>query len=142
MAPCWAARLRTHVATIINIDVPDVRQAVDFYTSAVDTVLERYIDEDVAELSAGLVKIYLLKQPQDSRPNPTPGSRRDYRRHWTPVHLDFVVADLDAAVKKAEAAGAYRETDRTTWRGATHVSFRDPFGHGFCLISFDGDTYD
>src|SRR5258708_22626997 len=32
-------------------------------------------------------------------------ARRNYGRHWTPVHLDFVVEDLDAAVQRAHAQG-------------------------------------
>ena len=33
-----------------------------------------------------------------------------HARHWTPVHLDFVVDDLQAAVANAVAAGATLET--------------------------------
>src|SRR5258708_28395519 len=32
-------------------------------------------------------------------------ARRNYGRHWTPVHLDFVVEDLDAAVQRPHAQG-------------------------------------
>ena len=34
---------------------------------------------------------------------------RDYRRHWTPVHLDFTVDDIDAAVRRAVDAGGKLE---------------------------------
>ena len=27
-----------------------------------------------------------------------PGCRRSYERHWTPVHLDIVVDDIDSAI--------------------------------------------
>jgi hypothetical protein len=38
--------------------------------------------------------------------------RRDYRRYWTPVHLDFVVGDLDEAIAQARAArGSSRSRD-------------------------------
>jgi uncharacterized glyoxalase superfamily protein PhnB len=68
---------------------------------------------------------------------------RGYQRHWTPVHFDIVVDDVDAAAERAVAAGATRETDYLDWRGSRCISFGDPFGHGFCFIQFERDaTYD
>ena len=37
------------------------------------------------------------------------GDPRRYSRHWTPVHADIVVDDVDAAVERAVAAGAKLE---------------------------------
>jgi hypothetical protein len=37
--------------------------------------------------------------------------RKDFGRHWTPIHLDFVVDDLDAAVERAVSAGATIERE-------------------------------
>jgi predicted enzyme related to lactoylglutathione lyase len=67
---------------------------------------------------------------------------RHYARHWTPVHLDFVVADLDAAVGTAVSAGATVEGEPAThaWGRIAHLA--DPFGHGLCLIAFLGRGYD
>jgi len=48
------------VNAVVNVHVPDVAAAVDFYVSAIGVVLERYLDHDVAELSAG----------SDKTPNP------------------------------------------------------------------------
>jgi len=62
-------------------------------------------------------------------------SPRDYSRHWTPVHLDFVVADVDRAVERALAAGA--TLDRPIQRRpklGDMANMADPFGHGFDLI--------
>ncbi|MCY1449242.1 Glyoxalase-like domain protein [compost metagenome] len=67
--------------------------------------------------------------------------QRDYSRHWTPVHLDFVVDDLAAATQRALNAGARQESGCVDWRGSKCISFADPFGHGFCLIEFAGATY-
>jgi len=58
------------------------------------------------------------------------------------VHLDFVVDDLEAAVARAEAAGARRETDIAAHPWGRIALFADPFGHGFCLLSFTGRGYD
>lgn len=130
------------MSAIINIDVPDIEQAIVFYTSATDCRLERRLDDDVAELSCGSLNIYLLQKPGGEIANKGTDQARNYARHWTPVHIDFVVADLGEAIKKAENAGARRESDEETWHGATHVTFSDPFGHGFCLISFRGRSYE
>lgn len=113
------------MAAIINIDVPDIQKAVDFYTAAIDVSFERYLDDEVAELSSGPLKIYLLKEAEGTRAVAGTDVERRYARHWTPVHIDFVVANLEESVKKAEQAGARRETGYSTWRGATHVSFSD-----------------
>lgn len=127
---------------IINIDVPDIQSAIDFYTAATECRLDRCLDEDVAELSCGAVRIYLLQNPGGSAANAGTDQPRNYARHWTPVHIDFVVENLDEAIRKAESAGARRESNAETWHGATHVTFSDPFGHGFCLIAFRGETYE
>jgi predicted enzyme related to lactoylglutathione lyase len=68
--------------------------------------------------------------------------RRDYRRHWTPVHLDLVVPDVDSAAERAVAAGAVLEgpIQRHPWGRLASLS--DPFGHGFCLLQWIGHGYD
>ena len=70
------------------------------------------------------------------------GDRRTYARHWTPVHLDLAVEDIDAAVKKAVAAGATLEKPVATKRWGKLAVLADPFGHGFCFIQFHGRGYD
>ena len=67
---------------------------------------------------------------------------RTYARHWTPVHLDFVVSDIKSAVAQAQAAGATLEGEPEThnWGHIAHMA--DPFGHGICLIEFRGRGYD
>ena len=77
-----------------------------------------------------------------SRPTPSAGGVRDYRRHWTPVHLDFVVDDLDAAVSRCTAAGATLEKPATEQPWGLIALFSDPFGHGFCLLQLRGRGYD
>jgi len=69
-------------------------------------------------------------------------TRRNYERHWTPVHLDFVVGDLNAAVRRAQAAGATLESESETHEWGRVALMADPFGHGFCLLQFIGRGYD
>jgi predicted enzyme related to lactoylglutathione lyase len=68
--------------------------------------------------------------------------KRDYQRHWTPVHLDFVVGDIRAAVKRAQAAGAVLERDVATHAYGLLALLADPWGNGFCLLQFTGRGYD
>jgi predicted enzyme related to lactoylglutathione lyase len=131
--------LRTDI--LVNIDVPELQPAIDFYEAAVGLRFSRFLDDDVAELVYGSSMLYLLRKPTASRATPVDGGR-DFARHWTPVHVDFVVADLDRAVARAREAGATRESDCIEWRGSKCVTFSDPFGHGFCLIELAGDGYE
>ena len=69
------------------------------------------------------------------------GPARDYARHWTPIHLDFVVDDVDAAVARACAAGAKLESAAQPRSWGRIAILSDPFGHGFCLLSFARGDY-
>jgi predicted enzyme related to lactoylglutathione lyase len=127
---------------LVNIDVPDLQPAVDFYQAAVGVRLSRFLDDDVAELVYGSSTLYLLRKTDGARATPEERQARVFERHWTPVHVDFVVDDIDEAVARATAAGATLESDCIEWRGSRCVTFSDPFGHGFCLIAFSGDGYE
>jgi catechol 2,3-dioxygenase-like lactoylglutathione lyase family enzyme len=127
---------------IINIDVPALQPAIDFYCGALGLELARLLDSDVAELAGASAMVYLLQHARGSHAVGKPAIERDYQRHWTPVHFDLVVPDIDAAVARALAAGALQEAGPVHWRGSHCVSFGDPFGHGFCLIAFENnETY-
>lgn len=126
---------------LINIDVPELGPAVDFYRDALGFTLNRFLDDDVAELTGASSRLYLLKNEAGTASS-TPGSApRHYTRHWTPIHFDVVVDGLEAAARRAEHAGALREGECQEWLGSRCMTFSDPFGHGFCLIEFTNDTY-
>lgn len=127
---------------IVNIDVPDLAEAIGFYGAALGLQLDRLLDDDVAELAGASSAIYLLQRPRASPPVGLLPLARDYVRHWTPVHLDFVVDDLTEAARRAVDAGAVQESGCTEWKGSKCITFADPFGHGFCLIEFAKGTYD
>ena len=127
---------------LVDIDVPDLEPAIAFYREALGLRLSRLLDDDVAELSGGSSTIYLLRKPAGSAAAKASTAERDYARHWTPVHLDFVVDDLAAAERRVLGAGAHRESDCIDWKGSKCITFSDPFGHGFCLIEFARDTYE
>lgn len=126
---------------IVNIDVPELAAAIDFYTSALGLELSRTLDDDVAELTGVSSVIYLLANATGSAASSSSTEVRRYSRHWTPVHIDFVVDDLLQAADRAIKAGATQESECVEWRGSKCITFSDPFGHGFCLIEFVQDTY-
>ena len=127
---------------IINIDVPDLDPAIRFYTEALGLSHTRTLDDDTAELRGAAAALYLLRKAPGSAAVKTPAVSRDYSRHWTPVHFDLVVDDVDAAAERAIAAGARQETGHVDWRGSRCISLSDPFGHGFCFIQFENGTYE
>lgn len=126
---------------LVNIDVPELEPAIAFYRAALGLTLNRIIDSDVAELTGASSTIYLLANAAGSAAAKGVSETRRYTRHWTPVHIDFVVDDLEAATNLALNAGAIQESTCVEWRGSKCITFSDPFGHGFCLIEFAEGTY-
>jgi predicted enzyme related to lactoylglutathione lyase len=126
---------------LINIDVPELTPAIGFYRAALGLKLSRIIDDDIAELTGASSVIYLMRKAVDSSPAPNSVDQRRYTRHWTPIHLDFVVDDVQEATRRAVNAGARQESECIEWMGSKCISFSDPFGHGFCLIEFTAETY-
>lgn len=124
---------------LINLDVPDLASAVRFYESATGLRLARRLfGGSVAEMSGAAVPVYLLEKAAGT---PTAGVGRDYGRHWTPLHLDFIVESVDSAVANAVAAGARLETGPTLHSWGYIATLADPFGHGLCFLQWTGDGY-
>src|SRR5688572_3053399 len=94
---------------LVNIDVPDLERAARFYTHALELRPGRRIGSDALELIGAEVPINLLLKAAGTRPYPDAAGVREYARHWSPVHLDFGVRDLEAALARALAAGATQE---------------------------------
>jgi predicted enzyme related to lactoylglutathione lyase len=130
------------VGLLVNIDVDDLNRAVAFYAAAFGLWPARRFGEFGVEMLGAACAIYLLAKPSGSLPVATTPQRRDYRRHWTPVHLDFVVPNVAAAVRRAAAAGARAEEGIRSHGWGRIAVMADPFGHGFCLIEFAGRGYD
>jgi predicted enzyme related to lactoylglutathione lyase len=131
------------VDLLVNVDVDDLDRAIDFYRAALGLTLKRRLfDDTVAEMAGASSPVFLLKKDAGSVASSSATSARDYRRHWTPVHLDVVVDDLEAWVARAEAAGATREGDVQAYGWGRIAFMADPFGHGFCLLQFSGCGYE
>lgn len=126
---------------IVNIDVPDLAAAETFYLAAFGLRIGRRLGTGAVELLGGPTPLYLLQNEAGSAATED-GDVRDYERHWTPLHLDWVVEDIDAALMRAVAAGAMLEQPVRERRWGRIAVLADPFGHGFCLIQFSGEGYD
>lgn len=126
---------------LVNIDVDDLDRAVAFYRDGLGLEVARRFGGGAVEMLGASSPVYLLAKPAKSAAFKA-GPPRDYRRHWTPVHLDFVVPDIKAAVARARKAGAHVESDTRTEKWGHIALLADPFGNGFCLIEFIGRGYD
>ena len=119
----------------VCIDVPDLAAGIRFYADAFGFAKMAEPYPGVAYLRVGDVGITLLEKAAQTRPSPHTSEVRRYERHWTPVHLDFHVDDLPAALERAVKAGATKEQSFDHPEHGGIVFCADPFGHGFCLLS-------
>jgi len=126
----------------ICIDVPELDAAIAFYEAAVGLRVARRLGPHWAELLGAGCPVDLVQAEPGSPWSPRSSAVRGFERHWTPVHLDLVVDDLDAAVARATAAGAVLEREVLTRRWGRMANLADPFGHGLCLLQFVGRGYD
>jgi predicted enzyme related to lactoylglutathione lyase len=127
---------------LVNVDVDDLDAATRFYGAAFGLTVGRRFGAAGVEMLGSSAPIYLLSKRSGTAPAPDVEQGRDYARHWTPVHLDFVVDDVDAAVARALAAGAVLERPVSTSAWGRLAVMADPFGHGFCFVQFLGRGYD
>jgi len=126
----------------VNIDVSDLERGVAFYTAAFGLRVARRFGPTVVELAGAPTPLYLLQKPAGTAPFEGAPAGRDYARHWTPVHFDIAVDDLEPAVARAVAAGATAESDVQSFAWGRIVYLADPFGHGFCLLQLDAAGYE
>src|SRR5208337_3095401 len=120
--------------------VPDLARAIAFYAEAFGLTVTRRLGAGAAELSGLPVRLSLLEKSEG-----TIGAGKDlrrYDRHWTPVHVDVIVDDVEAALTRAVAVGARVESGVRVEAYGKIAILSDPFGHGFCLIQFLGRGYD
>jgi predicted enzyme related to lactoylglutathione lyase len=130
------------VNVLANIDVADLAKATDFYCSVLELRVGRRFGTSAVELLGASTAIYLLEKAPGTSAASSAMQLRDYTRHWTPVHLDFVVTNIDLVVARAQSAGARLEGEVRTRKWGRIAVMADPFGHGFCLIEFHGRGYD
>jgi predicted enzyme related to lactoylglutathione lyase len=125
---------RARATVNVSIDVPDLEGGIQFYASVFGFVETARPFPTMAILDANNVTVCLHGKPAGSRSSPSGGDVRRYVRHWTPVHLDLHVLDLDMALGKVRAGGGKVENEFRS-EGPSPTAFcSDPFGNGFCVI--------
>ena len=127
---------------LANIDVDDLTRASEFYCSVLELKIGRRFGQSAVELIGASSRIYLLQKAAGTLASSSSSQKRDYGRHWTPVHLDFVVPQIDPVLARAIKTGARLEGEVETHDWGRIAVLADPFGHGFCLIEFLGRGYD
>jgi predicted enzyme related to lactoylglutathione lyase len=126
---------------LVNLDVDDLEKAVTFYGGVFGLEAGRRFGSFGVEMLGGQAPLYLLAKAAGTQAAEHAGAR-SYERHWTPLHLDFVVDEIEPMIQKAIAAGATLEKPIATQRWGKLALMADPFGHGFCLVEFIGRGYD
>ncbi len=122
------------VGVSISIDVPDLAQAVDFYTQALGCEKVREQEDNSAVVAADKTHIHLLLRQATTKPvSANDDITRNYNRHWTPIHLDFLSNDVQGIVAKVTQHGGQLEGgEQADWGEIAYCV--DPFGNGFCII--------
>jgi predicted enzyme related to lactoylglutathione lyase len=126
----------------VCVDVDDLDRAITFYQRALGLTLGRRFGPHWAEMLGATSPIDLLAEQAGSQATAAGPALRDYSRHWTPVHLDLVVENLERAVDRALSAGAVLERDIQARPWGRIAVLADPFGHGLCLLEMRGRGYD
>lgn len=127
---------------LVNVDVDDLDKAVRFYGTAFGLRIGRRFGAFAVEMLGSSAPIYLLGRQAGTQASDAASQVRSYERHWTPIHLDFVVEDIEGAVRTAVQAGARLEKPIAAHRWGKLALMADPFGHGFCFVQFLGRGYD
>lgn len=126
----------------ICIDVDDMERAIAFYTLGLRLQTGRRLKSDWTEVLGAGSPIDLLLNAAGTRAVAGSDYTRSYERHWTPVHLDFVVDDIESAVANLQKHGAVLEMPITDRAWGRIAGLADPFGHGLDLLEFRGRGYD
>lgn len=123
-----------NIAVSVSIDVPDLARGIAFYCAAFGFSRKAEPIPGIGVLTGPNMELCLLERAAGTKPSPHARDVRQFGRHWTPVHLDFHVDDLRAALARVESCGASREQVFENPEHGSAAFCCDPFGHGFCLI--------
>ena len=118
----------------VSIDVPNLEAGIEFYSAAFGFAKKSVPVQGVAVLEGLNIELCLLEKTAGTKPAINSVETRRYSRHWTPVHLDIHVGNLQEALTRALKAGAVKEQVFENSEHGSAAFCSDPFGHGFCLI--------
>jgi predicted enzyme related to lactoylglutathione lyase len=124
------------------IEVTDAAAGIAFYCEGLGLALKRRLSPTWIELDGANLPIFLLANRCAVADLGIRKVERSYQRHWTPVHLDFIVTDLDATAARLTALGGSLDRAIKLREYGRIANMADPFGNGFDLIEFSGSGYD
>jgi len=124
------------------IEVTELARGIDFYSRGLGLALRRRLSPTWVELDGANLPIFLLADRPPFADLGGMKTARNYQRHWTPVHLDFIVPDLDQVVARLCAMGASLDREVQLCEYGRMANMADPFGNGFDLIEFTEGGYD
>jgi predicted enzyme related to lactoylglutathione lyase len=124
------------------IEVADLERGIVFYCDGLGLALKRRLSASWVELEGANLPIFLLGSRPAVAALGATTQARNFGRHWTPVHLDFIVSDMDAAVSRLLSLGATLDRPVQDQDYGRMANMADPFGNGFDLIEFSGTGYD
>jgi predicted enzyme related to lactoylglutathione lyase len=119
----------------VSIDVSNLKEAENFYIEALGC--KKLRDQgDMSVIAVDNCDIYLQEKEAGSKPIPSGFDEieRQYSRHWTPVHLDFLAENVDEIVEKVLKLGGKHEGGESGEWGSIAYCV-DPFGNGFDIIN-------
>jgi len=118
----------------VSIDVPNLEAGLKFYASVFGFVETSRPFSTMSIVDGNNVTVCMHEKAPGTKSSPAGAEQRRYERHWTPVHLDFHVPDLDEVLTKVRDEGGSIEMEFRN-HGPKPVAFcSDPFGNGFCVI--------
>jgi predicted enzyme related to lactoylglutathione lyase len=124
------------------IEVAEIDRGIEFYCNGLGLTLKRRLSPRWVELEGANLPIFLLGNRPPIADLGSAKVPRSYERHWTPVHLDFIVPDLDLTVARLSALGGSLDRGIKDREYGRIANMADPFGNGFDLIEFSGPGYD
>lgn len=124
------------------IDVTNIQAGLDFYCDGLGLTLKRRLSPRWVELAGAILPVFLLGGRAAVADLGRIKLPRSYDRHVTPVHLDFVVDNLDEAVGQLLTRGASLDRPIGEREYEKIANMAGPFGNGFDLIEFSATGYD
>jgi predicted enzyme related to lactoylglutathione lyase len=124
------------------VEVTEAAEGIRFYCEGLGLTVKRRLSPRWIELAGANIPIFLLANRPAVADLGSVKAERNFARHWTPVHLDFIVTDLDGVVSRLRALGASLDQEVKSREYGRIANMADPFGNGFDLIEFSGSGYD
>lgn len=124
------------------IEVTAEEDGVAFYCDGLGLTVKRRYSARWIELAGANTPVFLLAGRPATVDLGDRTAERDYGRHWTPVHLDFVVDDLDTVLARLLERGGRLDRPVKSRDYGRIANMSDPFGNGFDLIEFIPGGYD